>query len=104
MGIVAEEKEGLVTIRLGGSFDVSQYEKFKMICKKYDSSENRFELDFEKTIYMDSSALGMLLLLREQTKGDRGKVKLINVTGTVLKILEVAHFSQLFTICEKRCD
>ncbi|BCN93225.1 anti-anti-sigma regulatory factor [Thiomicrorhabdus immobilis] len=104
MGMVAKEQDGVVTIQLGGSFDVSQYEKFKTICKKYDSSENRFKIDFAKTLYMDSSALGMLLLLREQTKGDKERVKLVNVSGTVNKILEVAHFNQLFTICEDGAD
>ena len=98
MSIVAKEKDGLIIIKLDSSFDVSQYEKFKSICEKYNASENCFKLDFKKTHYMDSSALGMLLLLREQTKGDKSKVSLVNVSGTVLKILEIAQFKKLFTI------
>ncbi|WP_029407417.1 STAS domain-containing protein [Thiomicrorhabdus sp. Milos-T2] len=98
MSIVVQEQDDLITLKLDSSFDVSQYEEFKSICEKYKAPENCFNLDFSKTHYMDSSALGMLLLLREQTMGNKRKVKLINVSGTVLKILEVAQFKKLFTI------
>jgi len=98
MAIKVKEKNNLITIQLNGSFDVSQYEEFKSICEGYKSPEYKFEIDFRNTLYVDSSALGMLLLLREQTKGDKTKVQLINVSGTVLRILEVAHFNQLFDV------
>jgi len=98
MAIDVKEKNNLITIQLNGSFDVSQYERFKSICEGYKTPEYKFEIDFKNTVYMDSSALGMLLLLREQTKGDKEKVQLINVSGTVLRILEMAHFNQLFNV------
>ena len=96
--LVTKQKDGVVTIVLPCSFDVSQYEEFKLICQKYQADNNRFEVDFTETQYMDSSALGMLLLLREQVKGDKERVLLANVTGTALKILEIAQFNQLFNI------
>lgn len=98
MSIKSQLKNDTVTLFLDGSFDVSQYEEFKQICKKYDEPQNHFIVDFEKTVYMDSSALGMLLLLREQTQGDRSRVSLINTGETVMKILKIAHFNQLFEI------
>lgn len=96
--LVTKQKDKLVTIVLPGSFDVSQYEEFKLICQKFKADDNRFEVDFTQTQYMDSSALGMLLLLREQVKGDKERVLLTNVTGTTLKILEIAQFNQLFNM------
>ena len=97
MSNIHTEQEGdLVTLILPCSFDVSHYEEFKSICERFKSDENRFEINFSETQYMDSSALGMLLLLREQVKGDKKRVRLINVSGTVLKILEIAQFSKLF--------
>jgi len=96
--IITKQTNNLVTIVLPSSFDVSQYEEFKAICKEYEADDNRFEEDFTVTQYMDSSALGMLLLLREQVKGDKERVLLTNVTGTTLKILEIAQFNQLFNI------
>lgn len=100
MGITANKIDDLVTIVLDPSFDVSQYEKFKSICESNVSDTNRFAVDFAQTEYIDSSALGMLLLLREQTKGDKSRVTLINVGGSALNILKIAQFNQLFTIQE----
>ncbi|MDX1351596.1 MAG: STAS domain-containing protein [Thiomicrorhabdus sp.] len=94
--IVTKQKDDLVTLILPCSFDVSYYEEFKAICESFKADDNRFELDFSETQYMDSSALGMLLLLREQVKGDKNRLQLINAGGTALKILEIAQFNQLF--------
>jgi len=102
MGIEIVKKGDVITFLLENSFDISHYEAFKTLCEANDEEQNRFKVDFAITRYLDSSALGMLLLLREQTKGDRDKVELIHVSGDVLKILEVAQFSQLFTISEAK--
>ena len=98
MAIDVKEKNNLITIQLNGSFDVSQYERFKSICEGYKTPEYKFENDFKNTVYMDSFALGMLLLLREQTKGDKEKGQLINVSGTGLRIIEMAQFYQVFKL------
>lgn len=94
--IVTKNQNDLVILVLPCSFDVSQYEEFKAICEANKTTDNRFELDFSQTQYMDSSALGMLLLLREQVKGDKNRVLLKNVSGTALKILEISQFHLLF--------
>lgn len=94
--IVTKQEDNLIVMVLPCSFDVSQYEEFKSICEKFKSDDNRYEIDFSETQYMDSSALGMLLLLREQVQGDKKRVLLTNVSGTALKILEIAQFNQLF--------
>lgn len=91
-------KDDVVKISLDSSFDVSHYEEFKSICADNVKDKNRFEVDFTETQYLDSSALGMLLLLREQTKGDKSRVTLKNVGESALKILSIAQFQQLFNI------
>jgi len=98
MGIKADVKDELVTISIDGSFDVSAYETFKDICQKNLTDTNRFIIDMQKTSYMDSSALGMLLLLREKTAGDKRRITLVNVGGNVQSILEIAQFQKLFVI------
>jgi anti-anti-sigma factor len=87
-----------VSIILDSSFDVSHYEQFKAICNEHNQADVGFSIDFRKTEYLDSSALGMLLLLREQTEGDKSRVTLENVGESALKILKIAHFHQLFNI------
>lgn len=96
--IVTKHQNDLVILVLPCSFDVSQYEEFKAICEANKTDDNRFELDFSQTQYMDSSALGMLLLLRQQVKGDKKRVLLKHVNGTALKILELSQFNHLFNL------
>lgn len=91
----------VVTISIDGIFDVSVYELFKEACSEYISDTAQFVIDMDKTTYVDSSALGMLLLLREKTQGDKNRVKLVNVSKSVLSILKVAQFQQLFNIQAK---
>ncbi len=101
MGIKTVVDEEGVTISVIGSFDISAYEEFKENCQKYLTDSNKFVIDLERATYMDSSALGMLLLLREKTRGDKSRVRLINVGDNVLNILEIAQFNQLFVIESK---
>ena len=54
---------------------------------------------------MDSSALGMLLLSRENAATERKTVILVRPAENVRQVLEVANFHKLSTIrwCELRC-
>ena len=50
------------------------------------------------TTYMDSSALGMLLLLRDHAGGDTAEVQVVNSNSDVRKILGISNFDKLFDI------
>ena len=96
-------EDNVVTISLLESFDIGCYESFNDSYKPYLSqAENVFVVNMEKTTYLDSSALGMLLLLRDRTGGDRERVIITNVGESVMEILKVANFHQLFHIQAKR--
>jgi anti-anti-sigma factor len=98
MSIEVKEKQGVVFIIVEGSFDSSAYQTFKAAYEPYDGLKTHFVVDFKHANYIDSSALGMLLLLREKTAGDRLRLRLINATGEVASILHIAQFHQLFSI------
>ncbi|MBF0358355.1 MAG: STAS domain-containing protein [Magnetococcales bacterium] len=55
-------------------------------------------LDFNGVSSLDSAALGMLLMAREQCKGIKGRISLINCNDTVKQILTIAQFHMLFDI------
>lgn len=57
-----------------------------------------YHVDLRDVEYMDSSALGMLLLLREHAKCRGGEVIIECPSEPIAKILKVANFEQLFTI------
>jgi len=91
----SDEKE--VTIHVTGRFDFSTHRDFVMAYKGYPKGEVYFIVDLKGADYMDSSAMGMLLQLREYGKSDKD-VRLINGNDGILEILRIANFDKLFTI------
>jgi len=87
-----------VVIKVTGNFDISCYDDFNNSIMSNVSSAKLFTVDLGATTYMDSSALGMLLLLREKTSATEAEVVFTNVSEDVMKILQVAKFDQLFQI------
>ena len=55
-------------------------------------------IHFGEVDYLDSSALGMLLLLREKAEGTGKSVILAGLHGTVKQVLDIANFGKLFSI------
>lgn len=53
-------------------------------------------LDMSDVGYIDSSALGMLLNLREQAFSHGAKVSIINMNDVVLEIFRVLNFHKIF--------
>lgn len=98
MGVATQVSAGVVTIQVDGNFDIGCYDDFNKSLNENLNSATKFVIDLAKTSYMDSSALGMLLLLREKTSGGAVAVEFTNVNEEVMKILKVAKFDQLFTI------
>ncbi len=55
-------------------------------------------VDLRKATYLDSSALGMLLLLRDHAGGDSSDIRVVNSNSDVRKILAISNFDKLFDI------
>ncbi|WP_269532400.1 STAS domain-containing protein [Chitinimonas sp. BJYL2] len=83
---------------LSGQFDFSAHRDFRQACDELLGSEAVREIliDFGQVDYLDSSALGMLLLLKEKAAGRQ--LALINCRDTVRQVLEIACFGKIFTI------
>ena len=56
-----------LTIYVEGRFDFGAHQEFRDAYERIDSSPRRYVVDLKNTTYLDSSALGMLLLLRDLT-------------------------------------
>lgn len=96
MSVTTNLQGNLLTIRVEGKFDIGQYESFNAAYQPHLRNISKVVVDLDKTTYLDSSALGMLLLLRERMGNNTESVKLINTNPDVRKILEIANFQQLF--------
>ncbi len=92
----ADGKE--LTISIQGRFDFSAHQDFRDSYERAGTTPERYVIDLKGTTYLDSSALGMLLLLRDHAGGDTAQIRLINCSPDVRKILAISNFEQLFSI------
>jgi len=86
-----------VTVSVAGRFDYRIYDSFKASFDEIDEDRKTVNVDLSKTDYMDSSALGMLLMLREHV-GRAVKVCLVKPPPDVMRVLTIANFDKLFSI------
>jgi len=85
-----------ITISLPEKFDFQLHKEFRQAYEK--ASVKSLVLDMNKTQYMDSSALGMLLQLKEYAEKNNSKISIENTNNNILQIMQIAHFDKLFTI------
>lgn len=87
-----------LTIAIDGRFDYSTHLDFRNAYQAVSGRPERYVVDFRNATYLDSSALGMLLLLRDHAGGDDAQIRLVNCNAEVRKILLISSFDQLFEI------
>lgn len=87
-----------LTIRVSGRFDFSAHQSFRDAYESQQPGVQKYVIDLTETSYLDSSALGMLLLLRDHAGGDNSQVTIVNCNQDVRKILTISNFEQLFKI------
>ncbi|MBF0583274.1 MAG: STAS domain-containing protein [Magnetococcales bacterium] len=89
------------TINIAGLFDYKINRQFRT-CYQDEMSCNtpkrRVTIDLSRTENIDSSALGMLLLLREEIGNKVEDIEITNARLEIRKMLEESHFDLLFHI------
>jgi anti-anti-sigma factor len=93
---IADDKQSVV-VKISGRFDFNDHTAFRDSYREAPPSA-AYVLDMSQTEYMDSSALGMLLLLREHAGGDKAKIAVAGCKPEIKKILTIANFQKLFDI------
>jgi anti-anti-sigma factor len=94
-------KEGSkAVLALSGRFNFEAHRAFRDAYTPVlgEAAVTTLVLDFRSVDYMDSSALGMLLMLRERLGGTGKTMSLTHCTGTVKDVLNVANFGKIFKI------
>ena len=99
MGISVSAADGgkEVTVSIDGRFDFNAHKDFRAAYKS-QRPDARYVIKMNGTEYIDSSALGMLLLLREHAGNDNSNITLSGCRDEIKKILSIANFERLFTI------
>ncbi|MBK9220048.1 MAG: STAS domain-containing protein [Uliginosibacterium sp.] len=93
-------KESQAVLRLSGRFDFKAHREFREAVDSVLSQAGArgVQVDLADVTYLDSSALGMLLMLRDKAKTVSKEVALVGVKGSVRQVLDIANFSKLFSI------
>jgi len=86
------------TIKINGRFDFSLHNEFRKSYKDVNLKNGVYSIDLGGTEYLDSSALGMLLLLKEYAESQSATVRLVNFNNEIKEILSIASFDKLFTL------
>jgi anti-anti-sigma factor len=94
---ISEDKKELA-IAIEGRFDFSLHQEFREAYINNTIAGTTFTIELSKATYMDSSALGMILLLKDHAEKIAGKLVIYKPNETVYKILEIAQFNKIMTI------
>lgn len=87
------------TIAIKGRFDFICHQDFRQAYQGHDSvPAESYVIDLQDATYLDSSALGMLLLLRDHAGGDNARIRIIHCNDDVRRILTISNFQRLFSI------
>ena len=100
MQVTVASANGRSVIRLQGRFDFNSHRDFREAVEKALGAPDCTEVavDLAAVEYLDSSALGMLLMLRDKASNVGRSVSLANCRGAVRQVLDIANFGKLFAI------
>ncbi len=88
-------------IMFKGKFTFSDHQQFKPIFALLEQSGIKtLYLNFKDVEFVDSAALGILLLIRDESVRFSKQVVLQQPVGQVKKMFEISRFYDLFTISE----
>ena len=77
------EDGSILTISITGRFDITAYRDFGKAYKDELGSVSKTVIDMAEVEYIDSSALGMLLMLRERSGADSAQIDIVNCSPGV---------------------
>lgn len=89
-----------VTIYLSGHFSFDSHREFKSAYKAFlnDAKIGHIIVNLAEVNFLDSSALGMLLVLREQAMTASKLISLSRPSSIALRTFDISSFNKIFTI------
>ena len=92
--ITSEVDGSKCTIVLGPRFDFSCRSEFRAAYTKSPAGTT-YSVDMSQVKYVDSAALGMLLLLRDHA-GELARITITGCHGQPDQVLKIANFQRIF--------
>ncbi len=92
----SENHELIITV--GDSFGFIDHKSFFEIIKQITHNISSIILDFQRTTFIDYSALGMILILRDLTIEQQKKLNVINLQPEIKFLLKAVELDKILNI------
>jgi len=92
------EAEDILTITVKGRFDFSSLQAFRNTYENLPKKPAHYVIELAESDYLDSSALGMLLALRDYAGGDTADIRIAHCNPDIRKILVITKLDELFKV------
>lgn len=90
-------ENGIATIIIDTDFNFETHKSFRNSIKEaLELGAKEIVLEFKEVEYMDSTALGLLIVAKDTANEVDCEIKLRRVSGYAKKILEMSHFDKKF--------
>ncbi|MAA70196.1 MAG: anti-anti-sigma factor [Bermanella sp.] len=91
-----EKSEASIRISITGRFDFNLLQEFRDAYSNETDSSCHYTIDLAQTDYIDSSALGMLLNMKNHLGAEDRQIDIKNCQPNLIKIFSIAHFDKKF--------
>jgi anti-sigma B factor antagonist len=86
-----------VNVGIDGQLVVGNRQELKqLVLAQLERGERRFRIDFERTRYVDSSGLGVLVALAKKIKTERGSLTLGRLNADLRTLFQLTKLDTLF--------
>lgn len=96
MDISFNDDKTFINVKLPKSYDYSTVNDFYDIFRDHQNKLDTIDLDFANTDYTDSSALGMLLHIRDMFP--QASIRIYNCKPCIYRLFYIAKFKEMFVI------
>ena len=103
MGFQVEKVSDVLVVDVEGQLIVGNRQELKQkVLEELENGERKFVVDFEKTGYIDSSGLGVLVSLSKKVREQGGELRLANLNEDLKTLFELTKLDTLFFIADSR--
>jgi anti-sigma B factor antagonist len=94
-----KDKSGVVVVGVDGQLIVGNRQELKQkVLEALEGGAKKFVVDFNKTGYIDSSGLGVLVSLSKKIREQGGELRLAGLNEDLQTLFELTKLDTLFAI------
>jgi anti-sigma B factor antagonist len=103
MGFEVHKEGDITVLDVEGQLIVGNRQELKQrVLEELENGERKFLIDFDRTGYIDSSGLGVLVSLSKKIREQGGELRLANLNEDLRTLFELTKLDTLFQISSSR--